>query len=83
MRKKINVKVGVYNELTKEEAELYFQYDADSLEEIQNGNIAILFVNDEKLGVQYAIIPEGFNPANIDEFVWDEWENVKDIIEIL
>jgi hypothetical protein len=74
-----------YTELTKAQAERYFENDTDNLELIEAGtHTAYLFLKTEWVGkgIQYAVAPEGFNPSNIDEWGWDEWCFVEDIITV-
>ena len=71
-----------YRELDKAEAEKYFENDADSLEEIKGGKVAYLYYNGSRL-MQWAIVEEGTNPANIEEWGEDDLADLQDKIRLI
>ena len=74
-----------YTELTQEESLRYFEEDAENSRMIkEETHTAYLYLKTEWVGkmIQYAVVPNGFNPANIDEWGEEDWVFIEDIITI-
>lgn len=82
--KKIRLEVGQTYEMTQEEALEFFSADAESLELLESGKgyRGILNVLSENT-IQSAVIEKDFNMSNIDVWTEDNYEDCKDVIEII
>ena len=82
--KKIKVKTNEYKKLSKKEAKEYYESDADMLELLLGGKRdAYIFIDEKNRDcVQSQSIAKDENPANIDVWIEDDFENVKDLVEI-
>lgn len=82
--KKIKITRNEYTKLNKEDAQEFYCMDADALELLENkNNVVYLYVAENNNVVQSAIIEKNENPANIDIWGEDSYEDVESLIEII
>ena len=80
---KIIIKNGEYTILTTEESKIFFEFDANKLEEINNGKVGVIFYTDENADiVQSATMEAGGNPGNIDVWGVDDWVDCEGILKV-
>ena len=82
--KKIKITRNEYTKLSKEDAQEFYCMNADALELLKNKhNVVYLYVAEDNNIVQSAVVEKNCNPANIDEWREDYYEDVESIIEII
>jgi len=80
----IYLKKGEYYKMSKNEAEAFFENDAESLDILRDNPTAEVYLfTDGKWAIQSAIVSEGENPASIDRWEEDYIADCTTIIQII